>query len=300
MVPWTAEEKRRYEARFGPGSVELQVLDFVKAVGGIADDATGSFITNIHRALMSKKLMANFGLEKDRDGRVLAWFPAAEIKKSLTKIVTDMQSGAVNSRDLNGPIDRENYFQKFKKGDLPDPKSRLAAPESLDDLAAGLAAGGGRPKPRKRKQRPAPGVRTTLIPKECALNPSSTRLSDIVRELKSLNLNDYSNACSVLLRVFLELSIDDAIESRKHLSNVAGDVLAKKLKAVASDLFTNDQISSQLRKAIDNIANSQTNLLAAGVFAWHQYVHNQYVHPKATELRQTWDELQPFMLALWP
>lgn len=302
LVPWTAEEKRRYEARFGPGSVELQVLDFVKATGGIDANAGGSFITNINRALLSAKLQANYGLVKGKDGRVLSWFPVDEIKKALTKIVNDMYSGAVNSRDLNGPTEREAYFAGFAKKDLPDKKKRLDAPLALDELAAGYkpSGGGGGGAPRKRP-RPQPRVRTTLIPKDCSLNPTSTRLVDIVRELKSMNLNDYTNACSVLLRVFLELAMDDAIVQQSLQTAVKeNDPLSKKIKAVASHLRSQDQISVQLKKAIDGVANNQTHALAAGVVTWHQYVHNQFVHPKATELRQTWDELQPFLQALWP
>jgi hypothetical protein len=300
LVEWTAEEKRRYEARFGPGSVELQVLDFVKTIGGIDGDASGTFITNINRALMSAKLQANFGLEKDKDGNVLSRFPLEEIKKPLTKIVTDMHSGNMNSRGLNSPADRDAYFASFSRKDLPAKSTRLATPVALADLASGHkpsgGGGGGTPK-RKRQQSRA---RSTLIPKDCSLSPKSTRLDDIVRELKSLNLNDYPNACSVLLRVFTELAMDDTID-RKSLQTVTEqDALAKKIKGVASHLRKQDQISVQLKKAIDSVANNNTHALAAGVVTWHQYVHNQFAFPKATELRQTWDELQPFLQALWP
>ena len=104
-----------------------------------------------------------------------------------------------------------------------------------------------------------------------------------------------------MLRVFLELSMDAAIDELKLKATVTeSDPLAKKIRAVAAELRKNDQISVQLKRAIDGVANSRTNALAAGIFTWHQYVHNQYVHPKATELRQTWDEIQPFVQALWP
>ena len=302
LVAWTAEEKRRYEARTGPGSVELQVVDFVKAVGGLDADATGAFITNVNRALLSAKLMARYGLEKEKGtGRVLSWFPAAEIRKPLTKLVNDMHSGRINSRALNGPDDRERYADSFAARELPKASTRLSEPVPLDELGAGYKPGtGGSPKP-KPKPKPSPRVRTTLIPRDCSLNPTSSRLVDIVRELKSLNVNDYPNACSVMLRVFLELSMDAAIDELKLKATVTeSDPLAKKIRAVAAELRKNDQISVQLKRAIDGVANSRTNALAAGIFTWHQYVHNQYVHPKATELRQTWDEIQPFVQALWP
>lgn len=301
LVPWTAVEKRRYEARFGPGGVDLQVVDFVKAIGGLDTDTEVANVTNVERALMSATLLARYGLEKDKDGHVLSWFPVDEIKKPLTRLVNDMHSGRVNSRALNGPADRNAYADSFAKRELPDPKTRLDAPVPLSDLSFGYKPGGGGGKGPKRKPKPAPRVRTTLVPKDCSLNPTSSRLEDIVRELKSLNVNDYSNAASVTLRVFLELAMDAAIEELNLQASVnQDDPLAKKIKTVAAHLRKQDQIGVQLKRAIDGVANSRTNALAAGVFTWHQYVHNQYVHPKATELRQTWDELQPFVQALWP
>lgn len=297
LVEWTAEEKRRYEARFGPGGVELQVLDFVKAVGGIDADAQGAFITNIHRALMSAKLQAGYGIRKGADGRFESWYPADEIRKPLTKLVNDMASGAVNSRALGGAAEREAYLNGFKKADMPDPKTRLDTPVPLDELASTYTPPGGKPPRKKGSPRP-PRVRTALIPRDCTLNPTATRVADLVRELRSMNVNDYPNACSVSLRVLLELGMDDAIE--KHSLTVDKDVtLAKKIKTVVAYLEKQGLINAKLKKAMEGVANSRTSAVAAGVVTWHQYVHNHYVHPKPTELRTTWDELQPFLEALW-
>lgn len=32
----------------------------------------------------------------------------------------------------------------------------------------------------------------------------------------------------------------------------------------------------------------------------HQYVHNEHVYPTTTDLRATWDTLQPFIEQVWP
>ncbi len=76
------------------------------------------------------------------------------------------------------------------------------------------------------------------------------------------------------------------------------DPLAKRLKAVASNLEQKAKISPQLRKAIENIADSQL-VLAASMVTFNQYVHNEHRYPKPTELIMAWDEIQPFMEKLW-
>ena len=73
--------------------------------------------------------------------------------------------------------------------------------------------------------------------------------------------------------------------------------LSKRLKSCADDLQSRGKVSAQLKKAVYKIADSQ-HVLAASTTAFNQYVHNQYVFPKPSELRTAWDELQPFLEAL--
>jgi hypothetical protein len=119
------------------------------------------------------------------------------------------------------------------------------------------------------------------------------RLNAIYNELLTLNATQYPNAASVLLRVFVELSIDHYL-TQMNLSG-ENEKLAKKLKVAADDLKKKGQIDDQLRKAIDRIANSQT-VIAASTFTFNQYVHNRYSHPIPSELFIAWDELEPFLL----
>ena len=47
-----------------------------------------------------------------------------------------------------------------------------------------------------------------MVPRTCKLNVTQNRIADIYKELRTLRLDDAPNAIAVLLRVFLELSID--------------------------------------------------------------------------------------------
>lgn len=70
------------------------------------------------------------------------------------------------------------------------------------------------------------------------------------------------------------------------------------MKVAADHLHTAGAIDRQLKQAVHRIADAQ-HTIAASVTAFHQYVHNPYVHPKSSELRTSWDELRPFLVAVW-
>jgi len=58
------------------------------------------------------------------------------------------------------------------------------------------------------------------------------------------------------------------------------------------------KIQSALEKAIRKVADS-SQLLAPSTITFNQYVHNKYVIPSPLDLRSVWDELQPFLQAIW-
>lgn len=115
-------------------------------------------------------------------------------------------------------------------------------------------------------------------------------------ELNTLDYTKYPNAASVLLRVFVELSVDHHIERNGNEPGMAK--LGEKLKLVADDLNNTKKIPDQLRKAIHNVATGN-GLLGVSVKSMNQYVHNKYTYPKVSDLKSSWNELQPFLEALW-
>ncbi|MEH1017665.1 hypothetical protein V6U90_31900 [Micromonospora sp. CPCC 206060] len=152
---------------------------------------------------------------------------------------------------------------------------------------------------KSRAKEPRP--RSTTIPRSCILwIPRPARINDIYYELAKLNVDEYPNACSVLLRVFVELSVDHHIA---HLNVLPDDErrstkLSKKLKDLAARLKSDGRIDPQLEKAVIKIADGG-GLFSASTVTFNQYVHNQFAYPLPSELRIAWDELQPFMQVLW-
>jgi hypothetical protein len=118
------------------------------------------------------------------------------------------------------------------------------------------------------------------------------------QERESHNL---PNAAAVLMRVFIELSVDDYIERHDIIKNEQQRRNAKlgdKLSKVAKHIEDKGAMSSQQLMPVRR-ATSDKHLLAVSVTSFHQYLHNRHFSPIPSELRTAWDDLQPFMEEIW-
>jgi len=143
--------------------------------------------------------------------------------------------------------------------------------------------------------------RATLIPKSCKLGVKQQRIQKIYEELKRLDLDEFPNAGAVMLRVFVELSLDHYLEHTmdKSEQEINGMKLSQKLTSVANYFEQNSIMTALQLVPVKTAAGGQT-LLAASVKTLHGYIHNQHFSPIASELKTAWDNLQPFMENLWP
>lgn len=302
LAEWDSNEKDRWLARHGTRQPAGQVIDFVERVTG-EPLTNAKILTNVRRLLETKAVLEALGLEVNK-GIVHSRFPADETVKGLKRIVDDLSSGAIRVKDIYDAPDRAAYVGRFdKRRELPSPAKRLSAPKPLDELKATTprkAPATNRTTIRSKAATPKP-ERTALIPPGSSVNPSPPRINAICNELRSLSLDQYPNAAGVLLRVFLELSVDHEIDKHNLLTpdQRRGATLSKRLKLVAAHLRKAGRIDDSYQKAVNKIADTQA-VIAASTATFNQYVHNRYVYPKPSELRTAWDELQPLLQALWP
>ncbi|MBB4635515.1 hypothetical protein [Longimicrobium terrae] len=304
LVEWGADEKDRFRARHGSQerSPAGQIIDFVDSEGLLSQSAqtsTKGIISNLQRMLTSKPIRDVLGIEV-QGGKVVMHFPKEEVAKSLTRVVEELRTDATNVGHIYNAKKRAEYASNFESLARPDPSMRLAAPAPLG-ADTGVKPGT-KPKPGAKTKPPRPLIpRDALIPSDCRLNISPTRINLIYHELLRLKVADFANACSVLLRVFVELSVDEYIKAQAVvLSAKPGDInLAYKIKAVAAHLHGLGKIDKGLVSAMKKAADGSREL-AASTVTFNQYVHSPYVHPQPVDLRSAWDELQPFMEAIWP
>ena len=297
LVSWDANEADRFRSRKGSGERDIagQVLDFLDRADG-ASDSKG-IITTLRRILNNSSAKEAFGLIRV-DGQLQSWYPADEVIKGLRKVVGDLRSREIKTKHVYDAEDIGKYVKGFSSNELPSSSTKLAKPVALGELTISK---GSPSKPRAKSRPRAKGPRTTLIPRSCKINAPSGRINAIYNELLSISVDEFPNACSVTLRVFVELSVDHEISKRPHLKGKAdpNTSLAKRLKELAADMKSNGEIDQDLHKAVVRIADAR-GVMAASTMTFNQFVHNKYVHPLPSELRTAWDELQPFMEKVLP
>ncbi len=310
LVEWDGQVAARYDARVGSKPFALHVLDFVKDNAELSEETQrrideGKFpITNLERLVNTPYVREKLGIEKV-DGEALTTYPEQEVLKGLTQIVEDIGTKKITVSDIKSQTQRIDYINAFNETDLPAPSSKAEESRSLGEESEGGdeskttdAAELGTSLTRPRAQS---ANRRYLIPSSCVLRIDQPRINRVYRELKQLNVHKFPNAVGVMLRVFIELSLDYYLENMLNWNEQRIDnaKLANKLDAARDYMQTSNIMTRQQLDPIKKAASGQT-ILVASVKTLHSYVHNQHFNPIPSELNIAWDDLQPFIENIWP
>ncbi|MCM1983156.1 hypothetical protein [Lyngbya confervoides] len=335
MLAWDGQVGARYdECRKGHRDIGLQLLDFVKEQESLSEDTQrkieeGKFpITTLNRLLSTPYVRKKLGIDKEKED-VLFLFPQNEVAKGLSRVVEELASGDITVSDLKKQDQRIDYINKFESDELPASHSALPQPTSLKQLNAqpvvtqnsssqessdttdksdanGSNSVGvdavpmGGTQGQSRSQSSTFPNRKTLIPRSCRISISQKRIHDLFKELKRLDLTDFSNAGAVMLRVFIELSVDHFVEVKLGWDERQTDnsKLKHKISSVAQFL-EDEEIMTRNELAPIRKAATGDGMLAASVKSMNQYVHNRYFSPVASELVVIWDDFQVFIQKIW-
>jgi hypothetical protein len=301
VVPWGNLEQERFdERRTGKSSPALQVLDYVASKANLDAQTRESLseikLTNLQRLIADGKVRTRLGIDL-QDGTIVTQFPEREVLKGLTKVVIDVASN-LKVTDIYNAADRKAYLDTFGRHDLPAGPRPKGPSRVL--VVEGQGSGGGTVgQLTKRHGGRSAGPRPYLAPKTCQLTISLPKIRKIFRELQMLRVDDTTNACAVLFRVFIELTVDQYVTQHKLLVGGESAPLAKKLSTTARHLVSSGGMTSQEAKPVLNAADDK-HVFGANVVTFHQYVHNRYISPTPTDLRAAWDNLQPFFEKVWP
>jgi len=300
IVQWGAKEKARFNARYGKSSQALQIIDFLKEYGELDVESKEKIdnisITNLDRLIGDPTIRDAIGLSITNN-LITTKLPKIEILKSLKKIANDLIDKSIKVNNIYHKKDRREYIENFNKENFPNKKLANLEPWSLIEYSKELEKKHFAATKRLKKTKSYPLKRKTIIPTDCKLKIKNMRLNKIYRELKSLDVDEYTNSGAILVRVFLELSLDNFI-TIKSLPNLDENTsLPKKLKGV-SDHFINNNILTKSQLKPINIAISNKNNIFS-IDTLHAYVHNINLIPNPSDLKTTWDNIQLFVEKIW-
>ena len=288
-VLWSGQARSRFLARATEVEPYMQALDFLHSRGALpAERRVQVPGSTLGRLLSTPHVRDRLGIELV-DGKLRALAPEDEVEAVLLHIVDDITDGPIKVNDV--------YYVEQRKAYI-DALPAAVVPRQTHEPGKGVALGTDPPEPSKRQRRRprVPKPRERLIPGDCVLDVSDARLHAIETELRHLNIETYTNAVSVLLRVFLELTADWYIEDRQLATQATR--LGGKLNAATDDLVKRQKLTSDEAKAARRAAQRGT-FLAPSVTQLHQWIHNKDMFPGPADLRSEWDGLQPWFMAVW-
>ena len=289
-LPWGSDESARFRARSRRPEIHSQALDFLSERGDLsAEDRARVPATSLKRLLGTPQVRARLGLELT-EGHLSVLADKNKIAKALMHVVNDLASGRVKTSDIYTSQDRQAYAHNLPQAVV------VGATLSSGQGAPLVVSGTTRTTRATRARRPT--ERTKLIPTSCVLDISDRRINDIENELRKLSLNDYTNAAGVLFRVFIELSVDSYIQGQPLIEVHEKAALQKKMKAVADHLVATGKLTQKQRQPVSR-ACQRDSFLAPSIDLMHTYVHNAHAFPAPGDLRAHWDNLEPFLAAIW-
>jgi hypothetical protein len=239
----------------------------------------------------------------EKGGQLCSVLPGSELIKPLKRVIQDIANKEVDSRSFNTTDKMLEYVRGLGKAEKPDfsKKVRSRAVEGIQKTefvkSAPKTAGG-----RKRSSQPE---RRQVVPKNCPVNVTNNRIGEIYQELRTLKLEGARNAIAVLMRVFLEMSVDHFMEANNvplkftppGTTRERWKTLDKKLTEVM-DLMIQIGVPRAHLAAINRDLGVATSPMNTDLF--HLYVHDRFATPSPGELTAAWDHAQPLFERIWP
>jgi hypothetical protein len=203
---------------------------------------------------------------------------------ALARIARDLASRNVVLGDIWDVDGKQDYLNRLdSEGVLPDPAKRIAEHSGSNPKAKG-------PKP-KPSAKVVPTLRTTLIPQtEFGLSwPGRLqRHHQIWEELQfHLELRKHANAISVLMRVLLELSLENYIKESAVIV-YENDKLATRLEKAGLHLQNEGKIDA---KQMDVIRKFKQGDKMVSADTLNKYIHSPSFAPSPEHLTSMWDSL---------
>jgi hypothetical protein len=286
---WDDRMKSNFVVRTGKGT-GTNVADEIEKRLAAADMLPKKKIprSNMNRLLSAEAIRNRLGFSV-RKGKFEYLRNEDSVRRALHRVAEDLASGKLTLNDIWDTESKLTYIDELEhEGVLPTiadlPKKPSTSPTSTP----------ARPQPAPATRPPA---RVNLIPHVeygVAWVGRLQRHHAIWDELQfKLDLSEHPNAISVLLRVVLELAVDNYISQTKLATVNENDKLAKKILKVAEDLHNLGKITAKYRDVFKKAQNMDA-LISTDTL--NRYVHSPQFAPSPEHLKALWDTLAEFIV----
>lgn len=183
----------------------------------------------------------------------------------------------------------------------PGPANPQAAAADTSDAAAPQPSVPGRiTAPVDSMPVRLPRARLTLIRPECPpiWIGKEARLGSIERELRDLRADQFRNAAAVLLRVFVELSVDAYMSRVPGVAAKESDSLFIKLEAVTRHLIGRGVLSTKAAEPVLRAAQREDPFILPHTVEMNGWVHNFHVNPLTQDLLAYWENFEEWFVAV--
>lgn len=299
VVDWGAEQKGRYLVRLNkPKPIAIQVLDIVHEYGSLSEAAKKSTrrVTDaIRRVVTDADFQSNLGYQIVQN-TIQSKHPPKEVAKVFSKLVDDLKTGVINTTHVHSKKGRLDYIKKFGPSNRPNPKTAGSTLQAVGGSNAVVPSATTAPK------KPTSQInRERLVPNDFKVTIKHRRCDKLFKEMKQLKLVPFTNTVGILLRAFLELSVDEFMDKNSIRVNKGKPTLTNKILATADYLETlpgGQGMSKGKLRPIRKFADIAHATLS-NVDTLHSYVHDRHLHPTPNDLKVHWDNIESFIGRIW-
>ncbi|OBX17575.1 hypothetical protein A9995_15560 [Erythrobacter sp. QSSC1-22B] len=292
---WNDRMKTNFVVRTGKGG-GLNVADEIEKLLKEAKLLPGRKIprSNLNRLLSAETLRNRLGISV-RKGKLDIIRDRAETLSTLHRVANDLASRTITLEQIWDTEAKLAYIDGLDtEGVLPKVMPKSGA-KPLPSPAP--APGPSHVPPRPAPAPPRPQAWPHLIPD---VNYGITwpahlqRHRAIWEELQyKLELSEEPNAISVLLRVLLELSIENYVKRAQPTGVQEADKLSRKAAKVAADLHTKGKIDKKYLGAINKLQQGEG---IVSIDTLNRYVHSPNFSVSPEHLKMLWETLADFVV----
>ena len=291
---WTDRMKNNFVQRTGKGT-GLNVADEIEKRLKAAKLLPTRKIprSNLNRLLSAEALRNRVGISV-RKGKFELVRDEAAVLRALARIAHDLANQVITLDDVWDTEAKLRYIDALDtEGLLPGVARRQSGTTKPPPGPPAPPPSSPRPGPAP----PRPPAWPHLIPDVnygIAWPAHLQRHHAIWNELQyKLELSEEPNAISVLLRVLLELAIDNYVKRTQPVGVQEGDKLARKAAKIAADLHAKGKIDKKYLGAITKLQQGEE---IVSIDTLNRYVHSPNFSVSPEHLKMLWETLAEFMV----